>query len=431
MPGAALVAVGLTAVLLPLIQGRELGWPAWTWVSLALAAGAPGRVPAAPAAPRRATAATRCWTCALFRERGFSAGHRDPAVPGRPRRRRSSSSSRSTCSSAAGLAALEAGLVFTILAVAYVATSGPAPALTARYGRLVVAAGGVALTRAWPLLAAGRRPRSARAGIAARAGPRARPGRRRHRPLLHAAHRRRCSPTSSRPCAGSAAGAMSTMQQVGYALGVAITGVIFFGAADDGIGHAFELSLIQLAIVAAGIVVMARLLPGTCAKETGIRQMSHKHNKSPIRWLRRQWSAPASTSRRTSTATPSCTPASTSPPSRSPQPRTRWRRSPPSASGSTEMSADDVLELRELTALADELGELTGGASTVVLRPARLSALLRRGRRASSSRASRPTGSARRTTSRSRCCASCSSRWSSSAPRPPAPRCRPEHRSHS
>ena len=41
----------------------------------------------------------------------------------------------------------------------------------------------------------------------------------------------------------------------------------------------------------------------------------------------------------------------------------------------SEMSGDDVVELRELTALADELGELTGGASTVVLKPARLSAL--------------------------------------------------------
>ena len=39
------------------------------------------------------------------------------------------------------------------------------------------------------------------------------------------------------------------------------------------------------------------------------------------------------------------------------------------------MSIDDVLELRELTALADELSELTGGASTVVLKPARLTAL--------------------------------------------------------
>jgi peptidoglycan/xylan/chitin deacetylase (PgdA/CDA1 family) len=41
----------------------------------------------------------------------------------------------------------------------------------------------------------------------------------------------------------------------------------------------------------------------------------------------------------------------------------------------TNLSADDVLELRELTALTDELAELTGGASTVVLKPARLSAL--------------------------------------------------------
>jgi hypothetical protein len=40
----------------------------------------------------------------------------------------------------------------------------------------------------------------------------------------------------------------------------------------------------------------------------------------------------------------------------------------------SDMSADDVLELRELTTLADELGELAGGMRTVVLRPARLSA---------------------------------------------------------
>jgi len=40
----------------------------------------------------------------------------------------------------------------------------------------------------------------------------------------------------------------------------------------------------------------------------------------------------------------------------------------------TEMSADDVVEFRELTALADELGELVGGAGTIVMRPARLTA---------------------------------------------------------
>src|SRR4051794_32333442 len=41
------------------------------------------------------------------------------------------------------------------------------------------------------------------------------------------------------------------------------------------------------------------------------------------------------------------------------------------------MSADDVLEMRELTALADELGVFAGrgAAGTLVLRPARLTAL--------------------------------------------------------
>ena len=39
-----------------------------------------------------------------------------------------------------------------------------------------------------------------------------------------------------------------------------------------------------------------------------------------------------------------------------------------------ELSADDVVEFRELTALADELSERVGGAGTIVMRPARLNA---------------------------------------------------------
>jgi MFS family permease len=38
LPGAACITAALVAVLLPLIEGRSQGWPAWTWVSLALAA---------------------------------------------------------------------------------------------------------------------------------------------------------------------------------------------------------------------------------------------------------------------------------------------------------------------------------------------------------------------------------------------------------
>src|SRR5919202_4022865 len=34
--GIALLGAGSVGVLLPLVQGREQGWPAWTWMSLAL-----------------------------------------------------------------------------------------------------------------------------------------------------------------------------------------------------------------------------------------------------------------------------------------------------------------------------------------------------------------------------------------------------------
>ena len=59
--------------------------------------------------------------------------------------------------------------------------------------------------------------------------------------------------------AGAASGAMSTTQQVGYGIGVAITGVIFFAQTD--IASGFESSLVQLAALAVGIVVATALLP--------------------------------------------------------------------------------------------------------------------------------------------------------------------------
>jgi hypothetical protein len=66
--------------------------------------------------------------------------------------------------------------------------------------------------------------------------------------------------------AGAAAGALSTVQQVGNAVGVAVTGVIFFGALDGGFAHAFEISLLQLAVLGAAVTALTRLLP---AREAG------------------------------------------------------------------------------------------------------------------------------------------------------------------
>jgi hypothetical protein len=119
---------GLTAVLLPLIEGRQHGWPLWTWVSLA----------AAPLISAASCAVSDGWASTagalldlrLFEERGFS--------PGIATQLFLASAQASFFVFLAlylqigrGLGALEAGLVFTILAVAYVVTSGPAPGLTA------------------------------------------------------------------------------------------------------------------------------------------------------------------------------------------------------------------------------------------------------------------------------------------------------------
>lgn len=54
----------------------------------------------------------------------------------------------------------------------------------------------------------------------------------------------------------------------GYALGVAITGVVFFGALDGGVDHAFALGVAQLAVVGVLVAVSALLLP---RKEAGPR----------------------------------------------------------------------------------------------------------------------------------------------------------------
>jgi hypothetical protein len=50
------------------------------------------------------------------------------------------------------------------------------------------------------------------------------------------------------------------MQQVGNALGVAVTGVIFFGALRGGFAHAFVLSVAELAALLLVVAALTRLL---------------------------------------------------------------------------------------------------------------------------------------------------------------------------
>jgi EmrB/QacA subfamily drug resistance transporter len=255
--GATMLAAGLAAILLPLIEGRQLGWPVWTWVSLAVS---PALLGGFLARQHRLTRGgqTPLLNLSLFRERAFSAGLATQLCL--------------ACAQASffvylalylqlgrGLGPLEAGLVFTIIAVAYVAVSGPAPQLAQRYGRTVVAVGGMSLALGLALLALAVSELGTGGSLLAFAPGLALAGTGIGLCFTPLTSTVLANVATAR--AGSASGALSTTQQIGFALGVAVTGVIYFGAADDGVGHAFELSLIQLAVVAAGIVVASRLLP--------------------------------------------------------------------------------------------------------------------------------------------------------------------------
>jgi predicted MFS family arabinose efflux permease len=61
--------------------------------------------------------------------------------------------------------------------------------------------------------------------------------------------------------AGAASGMLATIQNVGNALGVAVTGVIFFGALNVGYAHALRLSLAELAALLVAAAALTRLLP--------------------------------------------------------------------------------------------------------------------------------------------------------------------------
>jgi hypothetical protein len=65
---------------------------------------------------------------------------------------------------------------------------------------------------------------------------------------------------------GAASGALSTMQQLGNALGVAVTGVIFFGALRHGYAWALELSLAELGILLLAVAALTRVLPAKRAR---------------------------------------------------------------------------------------------------------------------------------------------------------------------
>ncbi len=255
--GTALITAGVTAIILPLVEGRQHGWPLWTWVSLAAAPVLLGafavqqrRLARAGGAPLIGPSllAVRSFSAGLVTQLAFWGGQAAFFLvlalylqEGR------------------GLSALHAGLVFTVLAVAYVVASARAPGLLARYGRELVAAGALVLAAGHGLLLTA----VAAIGVAGSVWP-LMPG----LVLIGAGMGLLIVPLTTTIMSGvhhddtgAASGALATMQNIGSALGVAVTGVIFFGALHHGYAHALELSLAELAVLLLAVAGLTRLLP--------------------------------------------------------------------------------------------------------------------------------------------------------------------------
>lgn len=250
------VTAATAALVLPLVEGRQMGWPAWSWACL----GAAPVILGGLAAHQRWMArrgGSPLLEPALFRIASLRVGLCTQAA--------------FWCGQAAvflvlalylqdgrGLGPLGAGGVFTILAVGYLATSLRAPSLTVRFGRDVITAGAAtaAIGDLLLLVAAGA-----------------------HTPLglltpglaLVGAGQGLCiTPLTATLLAnidsgraGTVSGVLSTMQQVGNAIGVAITGAVFFGTLKGGYPRAFRYSLAELAGLLVGVALLSRLLPAS------------------------------------------------------------------------------------------------------------------------------------------------------------------------
>jgi MFS family permease len=259
LAGTLLLGTALVAVLLPLINGRQSGWPAWTWASLAAA---PLLAAGFVAHQRRVTrrGGEALLDLRLFGDRAVSAGLLTQLAL---------ASAQASffvylavyLQDGRGMSPFASGVTFAAVAATYVAVSGRATALAERRGRAVIRAGGLALAAGFLLLAAAVEVLGSGGSVAllvpglAVAGAGIGLG---YTPLT-AIVLSGVAPAR----AGAAAGAMSTTQQVGYAVGVAVTGTIFFARPD--LSSAFAWSLLQLAVCGAAVAYLARLLPAARA----------------------------------------------------------------------------------------------------------------------------------------------------------------------
>jgi EmrB/QacA subfamily drug resistance transporter len=259
--GSAVLAGALVAIVAPLLEGRRLGWPLWCWLTIALGllvlAGLgvldARRRHVAPLLPTRLLAVPAVGA-GLLVQLAFSAALQGFVLV-----------FALWLQAGQHFSPLRAGVTTLAFSVGAFLTAGAAVPLAVRFGRLVLAAGGV-------LMAAGIVGVDIAAHHAgARVDPWALvPG----LAIAGAGLGLLVVPLvdvvlSAVPGdeAGEASGVFSTAQQLGGALGVALIGSLFFGYADHGYTAAFAHAAPFGAAGFAGCALLALALPRTAVTE--------------------------------------------------------------------------------------------------------------------------------------------------------------------
>lgn len=251
--GTLLVTLGLVAIVLPPVEGQQQGWPAWTWGCLAASVPLLGSF----ALYQRRLAARNgspLINLVLFRERAFSAG----VVTNMVYQMMMASFFLVLAlylQDGRGLSALASGLIFLPLGVGYFVASALSVKIAARLGRQVVALGALVVSGGYLLLAA-----TASDGVGWLV-----PG------LVISGIGMGLAMTPMTPIvlarvqpdhAAAASGVVSTAQQAGNAIGVAVIGVIFYHALGGGsYPHAFGLGLEAMAALGLAVAALVQLLP--------------------------------------------------------------------------------------------------------------------------------------------------------------------------
>jgi EmrB/QacA subfamily drug resistance transporter len=267
--GAVLLAGSLVAIVYPLLEGRQLGWPAWVWLMLATGLAGLGVLGLLEAKRKEQRTAPLLRT-GLFRVPAFAAGLSIQLAF-------FAGMQGFFLAFALWLQAgeqfspLKAGLTAVAFSAGSFALAPFAVPLAQRHGRRVLAIGGllmvagiagVALAAShvgvngspWPvvpgLAAAG-------AGLALLIIP-----------LVNVV-------LAAVPVevAGGASGLFSTAQQLGGAVGVALLGTVFFGYLN---GHSFQAAMVHTAPYAMGAfavcAVLAMLLPRTAVADEALTE---------------------------------------------------------------------------------------------------------------------------------------------------------------